>query len=96
MKAVTGHPTTGCCWSDLGCATQSHRQRWCQAPYPGKHLMEMPTNMPRAGTDRRNVAAVTLSRLGASKGGYARAKALSAEQRLAIAKKAAAARWAKK
>jgi len=46
--------------------------------------------------DRRNVAAVTLSRLGASKGGRARAAALSPEQRVAIAKKAVAARWAKK
>jgi len=49
-----------------------------------------------ARNDRRNVAAVTLSRLGASKGGRARAAVLSAEERRAIAKKAAVARWAKK
>jgi hypothetical protein len=49
-----------------------------------------------ARNDPRNAAAVTLSRLGASKGGHARAASLSPEQRLAIAKKAAAARWPKK
>jgi hypothetical protein len=46
--------------------------------------------------DRRYVAAVTLSRPGASKGGRARAAVLPAEVRRAIAKKAAAARWATK
>jgi len=43
--------------------------------------------------DTRNPAAVALSKLGASKGGQARAKALSATKRREIAKKAAAARW---
>ena len=43
--------------------------------------------------DTRNAAAVALSKLGASKGGKARAAALSAKQRKAIAKKAARARW---
>ena len=42
---------------------------------------------PGACADRRNAAAVALSRLGASKGGRARAAALSAEERRAIAKK---------
>jgi hypothetical protein len=46
--------------------------------------------------DTRNPAAVALSKLGASKGGHARAAALSATKRRAIAKKAVAARWAKK
>jgi hypothetical protein len=46
--------------------------------------------------DRRHAAAVALSKLGASKGGQARAAALSADQRRAIAKKAVAARWARK
>ena len=55
----------------------------------------------RAGYDTRvaeekNPAAVALGKLGASKGGKARAKKLSAKQRSAIAKKAAQARWAKK
>jgi hypothetical protein len=43
--------------------------------------------------DTRNQAAVALSKLGASKGGIARAKSLSDRKRKQIAKKAAAARW---
>jgi len=43
---------------------------------------------------RKNPAAVALGKLGASKGGKARAKKLSAEQRKEIAKKAAQIRWA--
>ena len=46
--------------------------------------------------DMRNPAAVALSKLGASKGGLARAAALSPAKRKSIAKKAVAARWAKK
>jgi hypothetical protein len=46
--------------------------------------------------DTRNPAAVALSRLGASKGGHARAAALSPAKRRSIARKAVAARWAKK
>ena len=51
-----------------------------------------PAEMP----DTRNPAAVALSKLGASKGGHARAASLSASRRSAIAKKAVAARWRKK
>ena len=43
--------------------------------------------------DTRNQAAVALSKLGASKGGLARAAALSGRKRKMIAKKAAEARW---
>lgn len=43
--------------------------------------------------DTRNPAAVALSKLGASKGGRARAEGLSAAKRKAIARKAAKARW---
>jgi hypothetical protein len=43
--------------------------------------------------DKRNPAAVALSKLGASKGGIARAKALSGQKRKKIAQKAAKARW---
>ena len=43
----------------------------------------------------KNAAAVALGRLGASKGGLARSAKLSKDQRKAIAKKAAKARWAK-
>jgi hypothetical protein len=44
----------------------------------------------------KNPHAVALGRLGGTKGGEARAKALSAKKRKEIAKKAAAARWKKK
>lgn len=44
--------------------------------------------------DTRNQAAVALSKLGASKGGKARAAKLSDAKRKAIAKKAAKTRWA--
>lgn len=45
---------------------------------------------------RKNPHAVALSKLGAHKGGQARAAKLTPEQRREIAKKAAQARWAKK
>ena len=51
----------------------------------------MPVEVP----DTRNPAAVALSKLGASKGGIARAAALSPAKRRSIAKKAVAARWSK-
>ena len=41
----------------------------------------------------KNAAAVALGKLGGKKGGAARAAKLTAEQRSAIAKKAAAGRW---
>jgi hypothetical protein len=50
----------------------------------------------REPADGKNPAAVALGRLGGKKGGAARAKALSAEQRRKIAQKAAAVRWRKK
>jgi hypothetical protein len=43
--------------------------------------------------DERQQAAALLGRLGGLKGGKARAKALSATKRKAIARKAAKARW---
>lgn len=45
--------------------------------------------------DTRNPAAVVLGRLGASKGGKARAQKLSKKRRTDIAKRAARARWRK-
>jgi hypothetical protein len=51
--------------------------------------------LPDAKPDTRNPAAVALSKLGASKGGKARAAKLSARKRAEIAKRAAAARWRK-
>lgn len=45
--------------------------------------------------DGKNPAAVALGRKGGLKGGAARAKKLTAEERSAIAKKAAGSRWKK-
>ena len=47
----------------------------------------------KALEEGKNPAAVMLGRLGGLKGGKARAQKLSAEQRSAIAKRAAEARW---
>jgi len=46
--------------------------------------------------DTRNPAAVALSKLGAKKGGEARAKKLGKKRRIQIARKAAKTRWNKK
>jgi hypothetical protein len=46
--------------------------------------------------DEKNPAAVELGRLGASKGGKARAEKPTSEQRSEIARKAAKAHWDKK
>ncbi|MBE3041183.1 hypothetical protein IMZ48_01060 [Candidatus Bathyarchaeota archaeon] len=50
---------------------------------------------PALPLKQKNPAAVELGRLGGLKGGKARASKLTPEQRKAIARKAAAARWAK-
>jgi hypothetical protein len=49
----------------------------------------------KAVSEGKNPAAVLLGHLGGLKGGKARAKKLSAEQRQEIARKAAQARWQK-
>ncbi len=46
-------------------------------------------------TEGKNAAAVSLGKRGGMKGGAARAKKLSSEERAAIAKKAALSRWSK-
>jgi len=51
---------------------------------------------PEEPPSDKNPHAVALGRLGGQKGGKARASKLSKEQRSEIARKAAAARWAKK
>jgi hypothetical protein len=56
----------------------------------GEKLTGEPLDDPNAG---KNPAAVALGKLGGSKGGAARAAALSPAKRKAIAKKAAKARW---
>lgn len=54
---------------------------------------EIPNDVAPAPPPEKNPAAVALGKLGASKGGKARAESLTPARRLAIAKKAAAARW---
>lgn len=51
---------------------------------------------PESTPDGKNPAAVALGKLGGAKGGLARAAKLTKEERSAIAKKAAQARWRKK
>lgn len=65
-------------------AWQIVREATGEAPKP----VELP--------DTRNPAAVALAKLGASKGGHARAASLTPAKRKAIAKKAISARWAAK
>ena len=50
---------------------------------------------PKDQPSDKNPAAVALGRLGGLKGGHARAKKLTKEQRKKIARKAAKARWEK-
>jgi len=59
----------------------------------GETIDGKPLVKPVEPPDTRNPAAVALSKLGASKGGKARAAKLSDRKRKMIAKKAAAARW---
>ena len=59
-------------------------------------VQEATEQAPPEPEDTRNPAAVALSKLGASKGGKARAKKLSAKKRKEIASKAAKTRWDKK
>jgi hypothetical protein len=57
----------------------------------GESLTEQPS--PKKPTRKKNPAAVALGKLGGKKGGPARAKKLSPQQRKEIAEKAARARW---
>jgi hypothetical protein len=60
----------------------------------GESLTEQPPQEePAKERRKKNPAAVALGKLGGPKGGAARAKKLSPEQRKAIAQKAARARW---
>ena len=56
---------------------------------------EPPTETADLTPEERHAAAVALGRLGGKKGGPARAKKLTAEQRRESARKAAQARWGK-
>ena len=61
-----------------------------------KSVVDLATNEGSVTVDGKNAAAVALGRLGGLKGGKARKKALTPEQRSEIAKKAAQARWGPK
>jgi hypothetical protein len=61
-----------------------------------KSIVDMATGETEIPLDPIKAAAAALGRKGGLKGGKARAKALTKEQRQEIAKKAAAARWNKK
>jgi hypothetical protein len=57
------------------------------------HVIQATEGQPPTAPDTRNAAAVALGRLGASKGGKARAKVLTPKQRKKIASTAAAMKW---
>ena len=60
-------------------------------------VQQLTGEAPRMEPDKeKNRAAVALGRLGGLKGGKARAEGMTAKQRKAAAKKAAAARWGNK
>jgi hypothetical protein len=77
-----------------------HRPRRPRDPLQlAKLIGDMSTGQPprdSASDDGKNPAAVALGRLGGLKGGKARAKALSAKRRTAIARKAVRTRWKKR
>jgi hypothetical protein len=61
-----------------------------------KYILDVTTgDAEKIEPPKKNPHAQALSKLGASKGGKARAKKLSSRKRSAIAKKAAKARWSK-
>jgi len=60
-----------------------------------KPIVDEATSEEKPDEPEKNPAAVALGRLGGKKGGPARAKALSREERSKIAKRGAEARWKK-
>jgi len=78
-------------------ASKDKKKRHGDPILSAKSLMEQVTGEKWGGPPERvkNPAAVALSKLGASKGGIARAASLTAKQRSKIAKKAAKKRWDK-
>ena len=69
---------------------------WCDGPTEALQVLPLPGGIVVSGMPHaKNPFAAALGRLGAKKGGQARARALSATRRSEIASKAARARWAK-
>jgi hypothetical protein len=79
--------------------TRASKKRPTDANQLAKLIVDMSTGeIPKEDKPperEKNPAAVALGKLGASKGGKARAAKLSAKKRKEIAAKAAKARWAK-
>lgn len=61
-----------------------------------KLIVDIATGEAPNDKPTKNPAAVALGKLGGAKGGAARAAKLTGEEKSAIAKKAASARWGKK
>jgi hypothetical protein len=74
------------------------RKRSSKKPANEQAAEQAPEQEPAAepAPEGKNPAAVALGRLGGKKGGPARARKLTKEQRAEIARKAALARWSKK
>jgi len=68
---------------------------WCHAPTDALQILPLPGGIVVSGKHAKNLFAAALGRLGAKKGGVARAHALSPKRRRDIARNAAQARWAK-
>jgi hypothetical protein len=69
---------------------------WCHGPTEAVQVLPLPGGIVVSGVPHaKNPFAAALGRLGAKKGGLARARALSPRRRREIARKAARARWAK-
>jgi hypothetical protein len=69
---------------------------WCHGPTEALQVLPLPGGIVVSGVPHaKNPFASALGRLGASKGGVARARALSPKRRREIARNAARARWAK-
>lgn len=85
-------------WRDDGCQDQGMPKRSSKprdVNQLAKSIVDQATGdaPPAEAEPTKNPAAVALGRLGGLKGGKVRARRLSKDQRSAIAKKAAMARW---
>jgi hypothetical protein len=70
---------------------------WCHGPTDAVQVLPLPGGVSLADVPRgKNPFATALGRLGARKGGEARARALSSKRRKEIARNAALARWKSK
>ena len=84
--------SAGAMWHTVGMPRRSSKKPVAPEQEKIEQAVGKSADAP-APADGKNPAAVALGRLGGKKGGQARAKKLTAEQRREIAKKAAAARW---